>query len=450
MKNPSVPSRCGSVCRNAGTLGWSQTGRSDGRSVEARSRRARPGSCSIALVLRRTRSCRSSRRARRRAAARAAPASRIAACMAASSAAVAGCLAPAGVRARRERAEVRARRVDEHAVVGAPSTRLGGVGGADLDAASAPIRSAVRAQRRRRGPGGARRRRPRPRLPISAARWVVLPPGAAHRSSTCSPGSGASSARDRHRGARLRHEQRRPRTQRRGRTRRTGRRARALRGAVGAACDATGSCAASVVAARSAACWRARRPRPARCRRPSARARSSGPSASHHSSAIQSGCEWRSAASPGVPSGSAATSAARLARGAAQDGVDEPARRVATRTWRARPTRVDGGVRRDAVEEQRAGSTPEPQRGEHGGLEPLDAAARRASRSRSRASPGAGRRRTRARRERALARGRAAAPPRHGAPVGLGAVLEHAPDDRVGAHAGTRDVRDLTARVSLS
>ena len=46
---------------------------------------------------------------------------------------------------------------------------------------------------RRRGRRGARRRRARPRPSISAARWVVLPPGAAHRSRTRSPGRGASS-----------------------------------------------------------------------------------------------------------------------------------------------------------------------------------------------------------------------------------------------------------------
>ena len=76
---------------------------------------------------------------------------------------------------------------------------------------------------RRRGRGGARRRRSRPRCAISAARWVVLPPGAAHRSSTRSPGCGRERARDGHRGARLRHQQARLPLGR-ARTRRTARR----------------------------------------------------------------------------------------------------------------------------------------------------------------------------------------------------------------------------------
>ena len=59
---------------------------------------------------------------------------------------------------------------------------------------------------RGRGPRGARPRRSRPASPISAARCVVLPPGAAHRSSTRSPGCGSSAARDELRRARLRRE----------------------------------------------------------------------------------------------------------------------------------------------------------------------------------------------------------------------------------------------------
>ena len=136
-------------------------------------------------------------------------------------------LAPARVGAGGERAEVRARRVDEHAVVAPPA------GGS----AASAVRTSTQVApiRRRRAPqrvgaagvalDGDERR---PRRAISAARWVVLPPGAAHRSSTRSPGAAPSSARDGHRGARLRHEQALAATRAR-RTRRTARRARSAR-----------------------------------------------------------------------------------------------------------------------------------------------------------------------------------------------------------------------------
>ena len=56
MKNPSVPSRCGSVCWKLGTLGWSQTGRSDGGSSSAKSAwRSRKASIRRSFSVRRDR-----------------------------------------------------------------------------------------------------------------------------------------------------------------------------------------------------------------------------------------------------------------------------------------------------------------------------------------------------------------------------------------------------------
>ena len=57
-----------------------------------------------------------------------------------------------------------------------------------------------------RAAGGARPRRSRRRSPISAARCVVLPPGAAQRSSTRSPGCGSTARATRCDGARLRRD----------------------------------------------------------------------------------------------------------------------------------------------------------------------------------------------------------------------------------------------------
>ena len=101
----------------------------------------------------------------------------------------------------------------------------------------------------------------------------------------------------------------------------------------------------------------------------SARA-ASGPSASNHSSAIQGGCECRSAASAGVASGRASTSRRRLAGGAPQDGVDEPG--AAARGALGELDRLaDRRVRGHAVQEHEL-EHPEPQRGQDGGLEPRD------------------------------------------------------------------------------
>ena len=121
--------------------------------------------------------------------------------------------APAQVGPSAQRAQARARRVDEDAVEALPvgRSRASPCTTRTFARASARTcsRSCARPARRR-----ARRPRPRPRRSISAARCVVLPPGAAHRSSTRSPGRGPSARRDEHRGARLGHDARPPRTAR--------------------------------------------------------------------------------------------------------------------------------------------------------------------------------------------------------------------------------------------
>ena len=124
-----------------------------------------------------------------------------------------------------------------------------------------------------------------PRSPISAARCVVLPPGAAHRSSTRSPGCGSSDARDALRardcgviaprgvaagGARTSNG---PSTIERVVLAR-GRRAGRPRRAGASVLTRSASSAGSLSAASSARV-------------------SSAPSQSHHSATIHSGCEWR-------------------------------------------------------------------------------------------------------------------------------------------------------------
>ncbi len=345
-----------------------------------------------------------------------------------------------------ERAEVRARRVDEHAVERAADA-------ARRRRRCAPRRSSRPSARRCAAsasarPGWRSTATISPALPISAARCVVLPPGAAHRSSTRSPGCGRERARDRHRGARLRHEQAVAPTAAR-RTRRTAPSRTSPSGSASAACDATGSCAASVVAVDPQRVGAQRRPRRARCRRPSAparRRRRARRTTARRSSAGASGAARPAA---GVPSGSAATSAARLARRAPQHGVDEAG--AARRVGLGQLDRLaDGGVRRDAVEERRAGRPR--------------AAARRARRARARwtrrsasvsitwssvarALDGAVRE---LRRERAIAR----VEPRRGLAVQRAVGPGSCSNTRrttAYAHArARRDVRDVTARVSLS
>ena len=188
MKNPSVPSRCGSVCRKPGTPPWSHSGTSSRRSsarevpapgeepahdvlvlggrdragaVDQRAAGAdgvRAGREDRRLRLREPapgwrRPCASGRRGGRRA-----------------------CRGPstAGRRARGRTP---------------PSCGCGGVRGPDGDARRRPSARAVRRSASAR-PGWRSTATTAPVSSISAARWVVLPPGAAQRSSTRSPGRG--------------------------------------------------------------------------------------------------------------------------------------------------------------------------------------------------------------------------------------------------------------------
>ena len=160
MKKPSVPSRCGSVCRWKGTDGCCQTGSSAAQVVGLEVLSFGQEGVDHALVLGgRDRA----RRVHERAAGseRVGPRAQDRALRAREPLGLVGGLAPAGVGAAGERAEVGARRVDEHAVVGAagswarrrprrgPSTQV------------APILARGRAAARPRARGGARRPRAR-------------------------------------------------------------------------------------------------------------------------------------------------------------------------------------------------------------------------------------------------------------------------------------------------
>ena len=164
--------------------------RSAGR--RPRSRRDRPGTPARRPRSRRARSCRWSTRAcrpgaaRRRRRAGSPPARARAAragrrpCASARRAARRACRGPstAGRRARGRRRRARAARRRRRC--------------APRSTSPAPMRAAVRRSASAR-PAWRSTATTLPRPSISAARWVVLPPGAAQRSSTRSPGRGASS-----------------------------------------------------------------------------------------------------------------------------------------------------------------------------------------------------------------------------------------------------------------
>ena len=205
MKKPSVRSRCGSVCRYCGMVGCFQTGTSAPRSVDGEVLVSGQEACHDVLVLDgRDRAGRVDegtaglQRGRAGVEDLRAGAPR----------------APRGRPALRQRASgreasvprSRARRVDQHAVEGPSLERLGRVGGAHVDDRRAhPLRGA--AQRVGAAGVASRRRRSRPRCPSARRGGSSCRPGAAHRSSTRSPGCGRERARDGHRGARLRHQQ---------------------------------------------------------------------------------------------------------------------------------------------------------------------------------------------------------------------------------------------------
>ena len=105
----------------------------------------------------------------------------------------------------------------------------------------------------------------------------------------------------------------------------------------------------------------------------SARA-ASGPSVSHHSAAIHSGCEWRSAAACGVSSGSASTiaRASRAARRRTALTRPAPPRDSALASSTDSPTAAWAGHAIEVGELEGA----EPQRGHHGGFKAVDRAVR--------------------------------------------------------------------------
>ena len=294
------------------------------------------------------------------------------------------------------------------------------------------MRAAVRRSASAR-PGWRSTATTRPSSRISAARCVVLPPGAAHRSSTRSPGCGSSARGDRHRGARLRHEQALlPQRRAEGVERR--RRARGPRAAGRRRARARAG-ARAAARRRSAACWRAGPPRRARCRRPSARA--PRPARARRTTARRSSAGASGAAPP-----------RRACRRAAPRRAPRASRAARRRTALTSPAPrgdeslgeldrlADRRVRGHAVEEGEL-EHAEPQRGEHRGLESLDRPRRPASRSRGRASRGAGRRRRRARVASARSRGSRPWRPRLAVQraVRVGALLEDPPHDGVRARA---------------
>ena len=133
-----------------------------------------------------------------------APARRIAPCRRASSRGRARRLAPAGVGPRGERAEVRARRVDQHAVVGLALLRLGGVGRAHLHALRP--HAGGRARERLRAAGVALdRHHGAPALHQRGEMRGLAARGGAQVEHALARGRGEDPP-DRHRRARLRHE----------------------------------------------------------------------------------------------------------------------------------------------------------------------------------------------------------------------------------------------------
>ena len=357
MKNPSVPSRCGRVCTKRAV-------RPSGRTRDDASRNSsiwRSFSGALIVHVEYT-SLPPGRTA-------AAPASRIRRCSERSCSHLLRCLAPAGVGAGLERPEIRARRIDQHAVVAA----------AVVGPRRVPARPRARSRRRGapRSRAGPRARRgscstatTSPSSPISAARWVVFAPGRGAQVEHPLARLRIDRAGDQHRSPRLRHQ-----------------RAALERGGVGA--GRRGRPARSPPAgpvrrvpprpagpARQArrrgsraTCSRAQRSRAARCRSasgPPRRAARAGPT---RPAPTHCGCEWRSAASAGEDSPSPSTNPLPSRAVAAQHRVHETVAAAACRLGEVHGLR-DRRVVGDAVHEQELVDS-EPQRREHGAVDPL-------------------------------------------------------------------------------
>ena len=207
-----------------------------------------------------------------------------------------------------------------------------------------------------------------PSSPISAARWVVFAPGAAHRSSTRSPGCGSTARatsidpRDWGISAPRSNSAEPCRSYGSSSTMPSGRSRRrvavdALRAPAPAARRRGSRAACSTRAALSAGSLSvAIRAAPRRA-----------PSCSHQACATHSGCEWRSAASAGVDSPSPASDRAPLPRRPPQHRVHEPVAAAPRRLGEVDGLR-DRRVVCDAVHEQELVGA-EPQRRQHGGVE---------------------------------------------------------------------------------
>ena len=382
MKKPSVRSRCGSVCRCCGMVGCFQTGASAaqvvGREVVVGGQERRHD---VLVLGGRDRAGRvdegtAGLRTRRR------PAARIRACSSASASGRPALRQRASGRDG-ERAEVAARRVDEHAVEGRRRLRLGGVAGAHVDD--------VRAHAR----GGAAQRVGAAGVALDGDDLALV----AHQRGEVRRLAAGRGAQVEHALAGLRVERRARRPSRRAtaasagppptpasRRRRTG----ASRISASPSTCASGPAGARPAPRRAILSVLARSAASAGSLSAAISARASAaPSASNHSSAIHSGCECASAACAGVRVGQRVDERPRLARGAAQDGVDEAG--AARRVGLGQLDRLaDRGVRGHAVEKGQL-EDPEPQRGQHRRVELGGRPAGERLRSRGRAWPRAGR-----------------------------------------------------------
>ena len=269
-------------------------------------------------------------------------------------------LAPARVRARGERAEIAARRVDEHAVERRARLWLGGVGRAvrrrcprpyERRSGAAPRRGqrGARRRRRRRGcPSGRRggwscrraRRTGRARARRARARAPARRPSRRATAASAGPSCHSGAAKTSN-GASSTSASGRPSGMRVG----TGRRAASASGAIFSVLARTTASAGSLSAAISARA-------------------SAAPSASNHSVRDPLGMRVaRAPPAPAVVSGSASTSARASRAARRRTALTRP--RAARRVGLGQLDRLaDGGVRGHAVQERQL-EDAEPQRGQH-------------------------------------------------------------------------------------
>ncbi len=246
-----------------------------------------------------------------------------------------------------------------------PLVRGGGVGDPDARRSPAPMRAAVRRSASAR-PGWRSTATSSPRPSISAARWVVLPPGAAQRSSTRSPGRGASSratviaARD--------WGMKRPACQSGESKASNGASSTRPSGRPSAGWVGTGSSAASAAASPRSVLTRSADSAGSLSAAISARA-SSGAERGEPQRGDPLGVRVAQRRLRGRRLGQRGDRRGGLARAAPQHGVDEPRARGRVRLDE-RDGLADRRVRGHAVEVGEL-VEPEPERGEHDRLEPV-------------------------------------------------------------------------------